>query len=102
MLFRPEEVVLTSSAATVNDTFFWEYTEQLTLIRFDLDAVNAMGAGVIKFDPVFPVLAADQQQEIDGSRYAELLIILQRHGMESEAQSFMKSIGVFCQSVAAN
>ena len=68
MLFRPEEVVLTSSAAVVDDTFFREHSFDLTLIRFDSDAVDAMGAGVFKCDPVFPVLAADQQQEIDCSR----------------------------------
>ena len=65
MLFRLKEVVLPSSAPLVDDATFWDHAEQLTLIRLDLDTVNAMSAGVVKFDPVFPVLAADQQQEID-------------------------------------
>ena len=65
MLFRPEEVVLTSSAALVDDTFFWEHVHKSALAGFDMDTVNAMGASIIKFDAVFPVLAADQQQEID-------------------------------------
>ena len=101
MLFRPEEVVLTSSAALVDNAIFREYVQKLTPVRFDSDAVNAMGAGIIKFDAVFPVLAADQQQKIDCSRYAELLIIVQRHGMEREAQSFVKSIRIFRQGVGA-
>ncbi len=102
MLFRPEEVVLASSAALVDDTFFREYTQKLTPVRFHMDTFNAMSASIIEFDAVFPVLAADQQQEIDCSRYAELLIIVQSHGMKREAQSLMKSISVFCQGVAAD
>ena len=102
MLFRPEEVVLTSSAALVDNAIFREYVQKLTPVGVDSDAVIAMGAGVIKLDSVFPVLATDQQQEINCSRYAKLLVIVQRHGMEREAQSFMKSISVFCQGVPAN
>ena len=100
MRFRPEEVVLTSSAALVDDTFFREHLQKLTLVGLDMDTVNAMSAGIIEIDSLFPVLAADQQQEIDCSRYAELLIIVHCHGMEREAQSFMTSISVFRQGVA--
>ncbi len=69
----------------VDDTFFREHAKQLTLIRFNLDTVNAMGTGVIKFDPAFPVLAADQQQEIDRSRDPKCLLPIQCHGMKKEA-----------------
>jgi hypothetical protein len=72
------------------------------LIRFDLDSVNAMSTRILKFDPLLPVLAADQQQEIDCSRYAKLFNIAQRHGMEREAQSFLKGISIFCQVVTAD
>ncbi len=82
MLFRPEEVVLTSSAALVDDTFFREYTQKLTPVRFHMDTFNAMSASIIEFDGGSPVVAADQQQEIDCSRYAELIIIVQSHGMK--------------------
>ena len=102
MLFRTEEVILTSSASLVDDTFFREHIQKLTLIGFDMDTFNAMSAGIIEFDAVSPVLAADQQQEIDCSRYAKLLIIVHSHGMKREAQPFMKSISIFCQAVAAN
>ena len=85
MLFRPEEVVLTSSAASVDNTIFREHVQKLTPVGFDSDAIDAMGTGIIKFDPVFPVLAADQQQEINCSRYAELLLAVQCHRMEREA-----------------
>ena len=102
VLFRPKEVVLTSSAASVNDTFFREHLQKSALVGFDMDTVNAMGTGIIKDDAAFTVLAADQQQEIDSSRYAKLLILVQRHGMEREAQSFMKSISISRHGVSAN
>ena len=43
----------------VDDTILRENAKQLTLFGFDFDKVNAMGAGVVKYDPVFLVLAAD-------------------------------------------
>ncbi len=76
MLFRPEEIVLASSAAAVGYAIFREHANQLTLVRFYMYSVNAMGAGVVKLDMVVPVLAADQQQEIDCSRDAECLLVI--------------------------
>ena len=82
MFFRPEEVVLASSASPVNDGFFRRNLGEDAFFCFQIDAPGAMGAGVVQLDVVFDRLAVDQQQEVDGSRDAELLLAVQCHGME--------------------
>lgn len=84
----------------INDTIFRENAEKFTLIRLDSNSVNAMGASVVELDPVVPVLAADQQQEINGSRDPECLLTKQSHRMKKEPQSHKKFIGVFRQVVS--
>lgn len=84
MLFRPEEIVLASSVALEDYALFREYAQQSALIRFNPYPVNAMCAGVVKRDPVHPVLAADQQQEINCSRETEVLLTVQCHRMIKE------------------
>ena len=73
-----------SSATSVDDGFFGQHPYELPLVRFDKDTVSAMGTGVFQPYAVFTVLAVDQQQEVDRSRYAEPLTVVQRHGMERE------------------
>ncbi len=87
VLFRPEEVVLASSAAPVHHRILGKDPRHFPVVRLQVDAFGAVGAGVVQLDAVFPVLAVDQQQKIDGSRYAELHLIVQCHGMEREAQA---------------
>ena len=99
MLLRPEEVVLASSSASVDDSLFGRHPYELSLVRFDKVTVSAMGTGVCQIDPVSAVLAVDQQQEVDRSRYAEAFIAVQGHGMEGESQSVQKSLVVFSQGV---
>ena len=75
---------MASSATSVDDGFFGRHPYELPLVRFDKDTLSAMGTGVIQLDAVFTVLAVDQQQEVDRSRNAEPLTVVQRHGMERE------------------
>ena len=102
MLFRPEEVVLASSAAPVDHGVFRRHHRYFPLISLQVDAFGAMGAGVFQLDVVFPVLAVDQQQKVDRSRDAELDFVVQGHGMEREPQTFEKSAVVCCQRVASH
>jgi len=83
---------LASSATSVDDGFFGQHPYELPLVRFDKDAVSAMGTGVFQLDAVFTVLAVDQQQEVDRSRYAEALTVVQRHGMKGETQAVEKPL----------
>ena len=99
MIFRPEEVVLASSAAPVHHRVLWQNLCHVSVVRHQVDAFGAVGAGVVQLDAVFLVLAVDQQQKIDGSRYAELLIVVQCHGMEREAQAVEKPGVVLGQRV---
>ena len=85
MLFRPEEVVLASSATHMDDGLFGQHLREATVVGFQIDTVSAVGTSVCQLDAVFEVLAVDQQQEIDRSRYAESLTVVQCHGMEREA-----------------
>ena len=85
MIFRLEEVVLASSAALVDDRFFGQHLREAPIFAFQMDPVSAVGTGVRQCDAVITVLAVDQQQEVDGSRYAELLFAVQCHGMERKA-----------------
>ena len=71
MLFRLEEVVLASSPATVHHRGFGEDARHVPVVRLQVDAFGAVGAGVFQLDVMFPVLAVDQQQKVDGSRDAE-------------------------------
>lgn len=99
VLFRPEEVVLASSAAPVHHRVVGRDARNLPVVRLQVDAFGAVGAGVVQLDAVVLVLAVDQQQKVDGSRYAELLIIVQCHGMERETQAFKKPGVVIGQRV---
>ena len=99
VLLRPEEVVLASSSASVDDGFFGRRPYELPLVRFDEDTVSAMSTSVFQLYPVSAVLAVDQQQEVDRSRYSEALIAVQGHGMERESQAVQKSLMVFSQGV---
>jgi len=47
VLFRPEEVVLASSAAPVYNSVFWGYLSGDPIIRLQMDAFGAVGAGVV-------------------------------------------------------
>jgi len=48
VLFRSEEVVLASSAAPVhNSVVFWGYLSDDPIIRLQMDAFGAVGAGVV-------------------------------------------------------
>ena len=99
MLFRLEEIVLASSPATVDHRGLGKNPGHVPVVCFQVDALGAVGAGVVQLDAVFLVLAVDQQQKIDGSRYAELLIVVQCHGMEREAQAVEKPGVVLGQRV---
>ena len=102
VLFRPEEVVLASSAAPVHHRVLGRDARNLPVVRLQTDAFGAVGAGVVQLDAVFLVLAVDQQQKVDGSRYAELLIIVQCHGMKRESQAVQKPGVVLGQRVTAH
>jgi len=88
VLFRPEEVVLSSGSYPVNETPFRRHPCKPAAVDLNADRVNAVGAGVFQGQPTVPVLAADQQQEIHRSRHAEPLSVIQAHGMEGEPQAF--------------
>ena len=102
MLFRPEEVVLASSAAPVHNSVFWGYLSDDPIIRLPMDAFGAVGAGVVQLDAVAAVLAVHQQEEVDGSRYAKLLFAVQRYRMEGESQAVKKPTGVCGQRVGGH
>lgn len=102
MLFRPEEVVLASSAAPVHNSVFWGYLSDDPIIRLQMDAFGAVGAGVVQLDAVAAVLAVHQQEEVDGSRYAKLLFTVQRYRMEEEAQAVKKPAVVCGQRVGVH
>ena len=99
MFLRPEEVVLASSATSVDDGCFGQHQRDHPIHGFDMDTVGAVGTGVFQLDAVFAVLAVDQQQEVDRSRYAEAFIAVQRHGMERESQAVEKPLVVVGQGV---
>ena len=106
MLFRPEEVVLTSSSATVDHGLFGPDMSHNAVVGFDVDTVGTVGAGVFQLDVIFPVLAVDQQQEIDRSRDAEFLVVflftwVQGNGVKRESQSIGKPAVIFRQGVLA-
>ncbi len=90
---------MASSATSVDDGLFGRHPYELPLVRFDKDTVSAMGAGVFQPDAMFAVLAVDQQQEVDRSRYAEPLIAIQRHGMKGETQAVEKPVVAVGQGV---
>ena len=74
----------------MNDGLHRRHPDEVPFYGFQMDAFGAVRTGVVQPDAVFTVLAVDQQQEVDGSRNAELLIIVQRHGMERKAQAVKK------------
>jgi len=88
VLFRPEEIVLSSGASPVDYGVRRCYFHQLSSVNFNVDAVDTMGAGIIKGYTVLPVLAADQQQEVHRSRDPKALPSVQGHCMEGKSQSF--------------
>ena len=102
MLFRPGEVVLASSAAPVHNSVFWGYLSDDPIIRLQMDAFGAVGAGVVQLDAVAAVLAVHQQEEVDGSRYAKLLFAVQRYRMEGESQAVKKPTAVCGQRVGVH
>ena len=93
---------MASSAASVDDGCFGRHLREFSPVRFDKDTVSAVGAGVFQLDPMLAVLAVDQQQEVDGSRYAEALPTVQRHGVERETQSVEKPHVVLGQGVGVH
>ena len=81
---------MASSAASVDHGCCGRHLGEFPPVCFDKDTVSAVGTGVLQLDPVLAVLAVDQQQEVDGSRYAEALLAVQCHGVERETQSVEK------------
>ena len=102
MFFRLEEVVLASSATPVDDGFFGADSRDGPVIGLKLNTFGAVGASVVQPDLVFAVLAVDQQQEVDGSRYAKLLFAVQRYRMEGESQAVKKPTVVCGQRVGVH
>ena len=97
MFFRLEEVILASTAAPVDDSFFGEDLRDVPAVGLKLDPLGAVGASVVQPDLVFAVLAVDQQQEVDGSRDAESFTAVQSHRMERKPQSVQKPAVVLGQ-----
>ncbi len=87
MLFRPEEVILPSAAASINVRLGRGSLGQLAPIKHQADAIRAVSARIINHDPLIGVSAADQQQEVDCSGNVEPFAVLQSDGMEGEAQA---------------
>ena len=54
----------------MHNSVFWGYLSDDPIIRLPMDAFGAVGAGVVQLDAVAAVLAVHQQEEVDGSRYA--------------------------------
>ena len=81
----------------MNDGIFRRNLGEDPFFCFQIDAPGAMGAGVRKLDVVFTVLAVDQQQEVDGSRYAEPFIVIQGHCMKRKPKTFEKPTVVLVQ-----
>ena len=102
VLFRPEEVVLASSAAPVHNSVFWGYLSDDPIIPLQMDPFGALGAGVVQLDAVAAVLAVHQQEEVDGSRYAKLIFTVQHYRMEGEAQAVKKPTVVCGQRVGVH
>ena len=88
MLFRPEEVVLPSSASPVDDGFLRMYFDQAALANLDVNPVNAMSTSIVQGYTVVIILAADQQQEVHRSRNPKALPRVQGHRMKGEPKPF--------------
>lgn len=91
MLFRPEEVVLPSAAASINVGPRRGSLGQLAPMKHQTDAIRAVSARIINHDPLIGVSAADQQQEVDCSGNVEPFAVLQSDRMEVEAQARQKA-----------
>jgi hypothetical protein len=61
------------------------------MVHLDVDALNAMSAGIVQGDMMVFVLAADQQQKVHCSRHSESLALVQGHRVEGESKSAMPS-----------
>ena len=97
VLFRPEEVVLPSGAAPVDNALLRSHLYERTPIDFDMNAVDAVSTGVIQRQPVVPVLAADQQQKVHRSRHPEPFSGIQGHCVEGESQALREPAVILCQ-----
>ena len=86
----------------VHNSAFWGYLSDDPIIRLQMDAFGAVGAGVVQLDAVAAVLAVDQQEVVDGLRYAKLLFTVQRYRMEGEAQAVKKPAVVCGQRVGVH
>jgi len=103
VLFRPEEVVPGLKCRPgAQERLFWGYLSDDPIIRLQMDAFGAVGAGVVQLDAVAAVLAVHQQEEVDGSRYAKLLFAVQRYRMEGESQAVKKPTAVCGQRVGVH
>lgn len=95
VLFRPEEVVGPSAAATNHVRLGRIDLYYLAPVDHDPDALHAMRAGVFNDDPLVWVIAADQQQEVDRSRHIEPLPVLQGYDVKIEPQTPGTTLEVF-------
>ena len=82
MLFRPEEIILASSAPAKHTHTRRRHLAQHPVIYYDADALAAVRARIVDDDLLVPVAAADQQHEIDRSGHVELLAALERDGVK--------------------
>jgi len=101
VLFRPEEVVLPSSASTVHNGLFRVHLNKVAPVHFDVDTLYTMGAGIIKGYAAVLVLAADQQQEVHRSRNPKALPRVQGHRMKGEPKPFQEPLMIIRQRIAS-
>lgn len=92
MLFRPEEVVPPSASAAVDVRLIRSNLDQFASVKDQANALCTVGAGVIDYNPLIGVSAADQQQKVNCSGHIELLTVFQRHSVEIEAQAFEQTL----------
>ncbi len=86
MLFRPEEIIAASSAATKNGYLRRRDFDQFPALAHEANAVRAVGTGIINRHSLIGVTAADQQHEIHRSGHVEDFAIAQGDGVKVEAQ----------------
>ena len=101
VLFRPEEVIIASGAAPVDDGLIRGHASQRSVRNADLNPVHTMGAGVVEGQRPSPVLAADQQQEVHGSGYSEPLSRIQSHRMEGKPKPIQQALVTFVKGVVS-
>ena len=79
---------------------FPELIEAAKAHKAGMNAVHAMGAGVIQDDRLFRVKPAGQLKVVDGARDVEPLPARQRDRMEGETQAFQEPAVSLGQSIA--